>query len=294
MGLWILPDFSALIPILAFLGMALALSNLGSWPAVLAVMYSPIYLRYSIQHIPDLLAVTFLCLGALFLFRRSRYWAWGLFGLAVATKALTIFAVVPLLGWDVWTRYRKVSAKVWSLSFALPLVLLSFPFILWLVVIFASDLPNPFLWNNGIENRHSGSLTLLFKLSYWARFFTWVALKGVGVVLFGASLVRLVRVFRKGIERDLDGMLSSWSAGVLVYWLLVRQGNYVHDYYTLPFAAPIALLGAREILTLRKRELKYGLIGISILIGVFNLARTMPTASDDPTLGRPQFCDWEK
>lgn len=55
-----------------------------------------------------------------------------------------------------------------------------------------------------------------------------------------------------------------WALGLIPYWILVRHGNFVHDYYFLPFFVPMAYLGARAILRIPIKPLRWLVIRIEI------------------------------
>ncbi len=267
---------------------------------MLCVGLCPIFLRYSIQHLPDLLATAFLVFGVNQLCKKKRKLANFLFILAVTTKFLNLFAVVPVLIWEFFIRlrsglreglFRLVGSIVWMIL----------PFLVWLAILELFKIPNPFGVKNGLENRHSGELGLLLSPVYWRRFITWVGLKGVGIVLFVFSLVRCWKMIKKKNWQSLEGVLFFWSVGIVPYWLLVRQGNFVHDYYTLPFAFPIAVLGIIEILSYETwKNFRYALLLVHCLIGVKNgidlkpiSLISSPVSSRFKNEMRPHFCDHE-
>jgi 4-amino-4-deoxy-L-arabinose transferase-like glycosyltransferase len=75
---------------------------------------------------------------------------------------------------------------------------------------------------------------ILFK-SLAERHLTWA---GFILLLIGLFLKR-----RSGRERLYD----FWAAGLLVYLLIVTRGNFVHEYYQLPFLLPFVVFMARPL-----------------------------------------------
>ncbi|MBL7714651.1 MAG: hypothetical protein JNL01_04230 [Bdellovibrionales bacterium] len=275
--------------------------HLAAFSAAILV-FSPIVLRYSIQHLPDLLATAFLVLGAAVVHPTL---ALVFFTLSVTTKALTVIPVAAVLisRWSVWD--KKVTQKALvrpALKTALQLAGISAPFALWLFILWKNQIPNPFSLNNVVENRHSGSLGLLIDPHFWSRFFTWTFSKGVGLVALPFFIVRVLGEFgigwakkKKGTERT----LIFWAASVIPYWLLIRQGNFVHDYYTLPFAFPILMLAISGLTSLPRFKsnwvnavLALPLILIHGMVGFIGIESLQPsTVLRDQ--GRPYFCQME-
>ena len=309
-GLKIWPGQSALIPALAFSLLAwLSLKGIREWRLgerdtwTLAVLMAtvPVFLRYSIQHLPDLLATAFLAWGAWALFRRKRLWATVLFTLAVTAKALTGVAVASLLFWEFWIHFRpQVRTRADSgrglVAVGVRLAFIALPFLIWVIVVKRAGIPSPFQFGSVSENRHSGGFGLLLSVPYWSRLFTWLAVKGIGLPLFFAALPALFRILREKRLGGLDGMLAAWALSAVPYWLLVRQGNFVHDYYTLPIALPWALLGCRAFaagLGGRHRPWVMVGVGLQLLLALLNFRGLRPMVLS-PDQERPTYCEMEQ
>lgn len=318
----ILPDQSAALPIAVFLLLVVGILwlqlqvNQKFKQKLLALTvlaaYCPIFLRYSIQHLPDPLSTAFLTLGAASLASTSsghptakyfRILPWLFFLAAVTTKALAIFAVAPILFWHFFLRGEKstnamkanlVSPKIY-VRWGLTLVLLCLPFILWLVTIHELSVPNPFFvqkTTQWLENRHTGSLGILLDFHFYLRAFTWIAIKGVGLILIGPAVYGLVKIYRARKFTDLEGLLFFWSLGIIPYWLLVRQANVIHDYYTLPFAVPLAVLGTQRLLEFRPKWLVLALGSLHLIIGATSLTGMRIVPLQEGT-DRPLRCEME-
>jgi hypothetical protein len=255
--------------------------------ATLAVGSSPILLRYSFQHIPDLLATTFLLAGLYWLSqKKSLFLCVAFFTLAVTTKALTLFAVVPLVVWFFLIQTRRIAdPKAWFRAGIVGLIV-SAPFLGWIVVIESLNIDSPFDFSQIGTNRHSGDWSRLLTFDYLRRFFLWNFIKGIGLPLTAGFVV----LFFRRRQGTLPGWLWLWGLFVVVYWLLVRQGNFVHDYYSLPFFFPLAVMGTAGL------QAKRGLLQLaamaSVLISSIGLLGMSETPVD-PELGRPNFCSIE-
>jgi 4-amino-4-deoxy-L-arabinose transferase-like glycosyltransferase len=268
------------------------------WLALGSIGSAPIFLRYSVEHLPDLMATAFLCIGSLFIWKQKNRLAYSLFALAVTTKALTIFAILPILIWSFFIQDTKINLKSFF-RFGAVILTITAPFAAWIIFITMNDIPNPFRLGSIVENRHSGSLNLLLDSGYWSRFITWNATKGVGIILFAAALFRITKFFinkKSSTDTDfnsIEGLMTVWSIGVFPYWILVRQGNYTHDYYTLPFALPLAILGTQQLLSVNlKFKLNKILLGLAIITSIISFTKS--GTSRGTNQDRPMFCEWER
>ena len=279
-------------------------------------MSAPAFTKYSIEHLPDLLATSLLFLGALFLSKEKKKFAVIFFMLSVTAKVLSVFAVVFLVFFEAHShaKMNAFSAKnKWMiyLRACFALAIISAPFLYWLIILQIKQIPSPFHFNNGIENRHSGSLALLLDLHYFLRINTWLWVKGTGLA---TSVVFISRIFKlkkrwANLAKE-ERLLWIWLAGIIPYVVLVRDGNFVHDNYLLPFLPPICLLAAMQVrewldgpwlLFLPERPMSagvrqfiiYSLLIMTLLIGVDALV-SLKVVETDPRLGRPSFCDMEK
>jgi hypothetical protein len=257
----------------------------------LVVFLVPATTRYWAQHIPDYFAACALLFFVAALFRRQRVWMLFALTVAVTAKALVIVpAFFILLGYH-WESLRRDRLRVLGNRDFLFAVAVGFvaitPTLLWFWNIRVHELPNPFFLQKGLlEGRHTGSLDYLLRLDYWARFTTWNFSKGVGLALLAAILIGWRHLKIDTHERR---AILSWALGIIPYWLLIRDGNYVHDYYSLPFVSGLALLGVMAAMSLPSTKLRLGLMSLSILLGLaqpFSLAKR---ASSVPA----NFCDHE-
>lgn len=86
-----------------------------------------------------------------------------------------------------------------------------------------------------------GPISIWFSLDYWKTLASSVGdftLLPIGSVFFLYTLLRCRKDLRK------TRVAIYWLAAVLFYFLFVRQGNSEHDYYQMPFAAPVVFIAA--------------------------------------------------
>jgi hypothetical protein len=302
------PGFAALAPLLAYaLLVAWVLrfsTQLFADPRLrLALTWSvalaPAFARFSIQFIPDVLATALLLASAtLFLERKDRA-ALALLPLAVLAKAL-VFAAVPfLLYWR--ARERTLSgeappSRIGSAARALgQSALVAAPFLAWVAAVRAFSESNVIHSQGMLRSYALENWSLLLEPAFYARFVTWIWIKGAGWPL---GALAIAAFFAKPVPGDrAASLLRAWCAGLVPYWLLVRQGNRVHDYYSLAFILPLAILGARQLLTLPPGPaamipLKGALLAASLALGIHSLAG-MSEIPLPPGQSRPVFCGSE-
>ncbi|MBI3535723.1 MAG: hypothetical protein HY072_09605, partial [Deltaproteobacteria bacterium] len=116
------------------------------------------------------------------------------------------------------------------------------------------------------------------------------ASKGVGWILFIGFLLYLFSwLKKKHIYTREEKFLLLWSFSFLFSWIVIRQGNFGHDYYFLPFSIPIAILGSLTLLKIINKIILISLIILSIGYGIYPLFKLSPV-SDQP----PKFCEMEQ
>ncbi len=256
----------------------------------LLIFTTPALMRFSVQHLPDLLATALLVLGGYFTLKKNRVWMHLFLCLAVTTKALTLFPAVSFLIYSSFFDFQKPDTKTTlknCLSLVISIGILVMPFVIWVSLLQYMQISNPFFHEFNIQNRYFGSLGLLIQLKYWLRMINWSASKGVGWVLFTAFcssiLYRRGRVWNKN---RLEGLMFIWSFALLPYWVLVRQGNFVHDHYFLPFLLPISVLGSLTLSKIPSRLWLSILVFASVTNGILSLTQMKP-------LGLDNACDQE-
>ena len=150
-------------------------------------------------------------LPALYLGLPVAYLAWRRFGAGFMRRpALWLYALAVMVPVGLWYHHAHQIHRAGGLTFGI-----------W---EYGSDkwgnwslVASPGFWNG-----------VLFK-SLAERWFTWA---GFAVLAVGVLLPR-----RSSAERLFDW----WGLALLVYLVIVARGNYVHEYYQLPFLAPGAV-----------------------------------------------------
>lgn len=281
--------------LIAFLLLASAIFRLfkmrpkGNWTAweVAAITLAPAFARYSFQHFPDLLATAFLAWAMIAILERRLALGAFILLLAVTTKGTTFFAAGGIWLFALLQRSSRVRPStiiVWAMGW----VLFMLPFALWLYWIHSAGLPSPFHFSSFSENRHSGSWSLIFTGAYWQRVLTWLFVKGSGLPLACLWIYGVLQ--RQRFTR----WAVIWGGFVLPYWFLVRDGNSVHDYYSLPFVLPFAWMGV-EALEQLPRRYRRPLLVLCVSLGFVTVFALRPIAPAPWTkLNRPFFCDAEK
>lgn len=242
------------------------------------ILTTPVFLRYLTQYLPDLMALLLLLIGVFFLLKNYFWSALFFFTLSVTSKALTIFAIAPLLGFYFWQKNSTLARKAtrltindlirWTLYTSFTLL----PFFVWLYLLKTKNIPNPFFSeSSSAQLRHTGGWDMLLSTTYYSRIWDWVVRVGVGLPLFFGYVWQALH-----IKKNWHSWTSNqkyffiWSLGLIPYWLVVRSGNFIHDYYFLPFFIPMAYIGSLTLVRVKKPALKWLLIVASIGIGVEN------------------------
>lgn len=282
-------------------------SQFGPWVGIVAGL-SPALLRYSIQVLPDVFATLLVVAGAVAVMRRRPAWAWGFLGFAVSVKITAVIAAGMIWAFSVFERPRVRDFELeeprsfthWlkSLLWLSTAVLWVIPFGLWVYELEKRGLSHIFQWGSAGENRYSGSWGLLLEPAFYARFVTWTFIKGIGLPLtLGLGVgVWAARKFAAAATRDRrdgqsereDRLLWVWALGLPLYWVIVRQGNVVHDYYGLTFMPAYAILGARSLEHFVLPSFGRNLGVLSVVLAVWGLASLHPVGGEQGA--RPVFC----
>jgi hypothetical protein len=288
---WVLPIILHLLlwPLLLLIFSKFESTRDQKWWWSTFAFLSPAWVRYGVQFMPDTLAIVFLlCAFHESIRKDSQSWKfYGFSTLAITTKALN---VVPLLGIFLAGVFLKQKSRIERVKHLLLFALCSLPLVLWLGILKWNDIPNPFfLKADSTELRHTGSLSLLFEAKYLSRFVTWNFIKGAGFVASAVVLWGVWQGLRSRFEVNFyPKTLWAWIAMLLPYWLFVRDANYVHDYYSLPFVLGLMIFAA---LTLSYRKGSLFLVGIPTLSMLLGLSQIYSLAKNPPK--EVQFCDAE-
>ena len=157
------------------------------------------------------------------------------------------------------------------------ITLITAPFLIWLSYVSYNHIQSPF--ESGLNHSHMGSYSLLFDFKFLRKFISWNLFKGIGFILtvfFGLFLWNI----RKRNLTEFEYFLLIWAAGVFPYWLLVRWGNQMHDYYSMQFMFPFSCLAVHEICRLGLHDFKkvwiYVLLTLQLVLAVNESLRLRP------------------
>jgi hypothetical protein len=295
------PSVPAVAPLLVFALFLWGLARLrrrllpdGSELPWMAAAATPVFLRFSTQFLPDPLAVALLAHGAAVALGGRRGAAHALFLAAVSVKPTVLpsiaffrIALEPGVLDAALSAKRRLAAAIWAGAAS---ALYALPFALWALSLRWKGIPSPM---------HEGGLlaigrdwNVLLTSRFYTRFLVWIVFKGAGPALVAIGLVALPSFRDWPRNRKL---LALWSAGILPYWLLVRSLNIVHDYYSLSFLLPIALLCAHAADGWlarggRPRMLARAALAVAILHGVALFVKSGSSNPPRPVSDRPVFC----
>lgn len=243
------PSLPSILPLLVFglflFGLARFRDRLAPespWLPWVAVGAAPVFLRFSTQFLADPLAVALLLLGAGFFLENRRASSVLFFLLAVSVKP-TVLPSVLFFRWAFASERAARSlfpknAVRWFVREVAIALLLVVPFVTWTLSVKALGIPSPLNESGGILSLGS-DWAILGERTFYSKFFNWTVFKGVGIPLFCLAIYGALRM-----EDDRTRRLATWSIGIVPYWLVVRRLNVIHDYYSLSFFVPIAILGA--------------------------------------------------
>lgn len=267
-------------------------TGLGAGAFFLVLVSSPAFMRYFSQHLPDLFATFVLVAAWRALVLEKTKMALFLTVISASIKVLTLFPLAALWAGYLWLPWNSKKIPTQFLRWLGVMVLAALPFVLWVEFLKARGIPNPFVFASMGANRHSGAWSLLWNPNYWARFVTWVFIKGAGLVISFFVVSRALRLWREKITVSVEEqLLWFWVLSIIPYWILIRSGNFIHDYYFLPFFFPLALLGSWEW----SRILNPGWRGAMALV-ILVLAFAQPLSMDrhrKPGEEAPSFCGQE-
>jgi 4-amino-4-deoxy-L-arabinose transferase-like glycosyltransferase len=203
----------------------------------------PRYMFFSRTIIPDITMIMFLVLGVYFFLQASASGKKHMFllssifiSLAVLTKIYVLFIGLPLL-YLAWLKFGKKLLSQWVLWVYSLVVLI--PVGLWYYHAHQIGLRYGLtvgIWSYGTDKW--GNWDIVTTLNFWneiiivhlARYhFTYA---GFIVFLIGLFIARKTRE---------EKLFDYWLIATLVFFIIVAKGNYIHDYYQLPFLIPASV-----------------------------------------------------
>lgn len=155
--------------------------------------------------------------------------------LACLLKPMTLYLGLPLLFLS-WDKYKQRTFLRWQLWLYAFLVLM--PIILWYYHAHKLGTSGGLtlnIWGYGSDKW--GNWDMVFSLYYWRRIF---------LVLFGRHFARIgfpIFLFGLFLKRQYpkERLFDFWLMAILIYFIIVGKGNYVHEYYQLPIMLPAAV-----------------------------------------------------
>jgi len=214
----------------------------GLWSCLL-LSFLPIPLYFSRTFMPESMLIMCSVLGIYFFSEWLTTDNYGHFLVSASFIALACLIKIPTLylglpiAYLAWVKYRgKTLSQLRLWLFAL---LILIPIGLWYHHAHQLFLDSGLtfgIWDYGTGKW--GNWSLLLKVEFWKRIFLERLSQGyltwAGLPLFLAGLV-MKRKHRKEILFDF------WLIAVFIYFLIVAKGNYVHEYYQLPFVVPASI-----------------------------------------------------
>ncbi|MBM3125724.1 MAG: phospholipid carrier-dependent glycosyltransferase [Chloroflexi bacterium] len=152
---------------------------------------------------------------------------------ACLIKPQTLYMGLPL-SYLAWQKFGNNTIRQWKLWFFAGFI--SAVLVAWYYHAHQTYLQNGLtfgIWEYGTDKW--GNWDLVLTADYWhqilvehlgQRVFAWIAYP---IFILGLFLKR---------ESPHERVFDFWLIGILIYFLIVGKGNYIHDYYQLPFIIP--------------------------------------------------------
>lgn len=266
---------ASLLTLVFFFFLARRLSNDSiAWWSTLIIALLPLQVFYGRAFMPEATMLMFTVLGILLFLRWQEHQSLvTLAGSAVAIALACLIKITSLyLGvlmiFLCWQQFG------WKFIFKLELWIYAF-FVLLSVALWYYHAHQNYLnggvtvgiWEYGSDKW--GNWGMLIQPEFWNRiFFQSLAerhLTWAGFLIFVTSFF-LPRVNAREV------VVYAWLAAVLFYFIVVAKGNFVHEYYQLPFIFPAAILMGKTFHhffapdTRRWKSSLVGLAGIGIIV----------------------------
>lgn len=155
--------------------------------------------------------------------------------LACLIKIPSLYIGLPLL-YLAWVKYGKRVFAQWDLwAFGMFVIVTTATWYYHAHQIFLQSGLTFGVWEYGTDKW--GNWSLVSTWDFWKTIFIdhlgTMVFAGIGYPIFAIGLL-------SKRSTSMEAVIDYWLAGVLVYFLIVSRGNYVHDYYQLPFTIPAA------------------------------------------------------
>lgn len=255
------------------------------WPSFIALcvfLFLPFNIYYSRTILPGSTAVLFMVLSMYFI--SSNIFVSAIFlALSILAKPYTALISAPFLALQIifpLFRSRKISpARILSyIAFALIALL---PFFLWRrwITNYPEGIPySDWLLNNSTHDVfpswfHGYNLSWLNKIvafrPYW---FRWLFYERLGKLIFGffgAIPFIFGFVFNRGKSRLYSLTLFG---GILIYFIIVAQGNIQHDYYQMLIIPNLAIIIGFGLYNLFHLLPKFKYLSIFFAVSIISLS----------------------
>ena len=270
---------------------------LPSYLSLFVFLFLPINIYYSRTILPEPAAVFFMLL-AMYLFTDHIFLSAIALALSILIKPYTAIILFPFFASSIFIYQKKYfNPKNIVKLFVFGLVTLV-PFLLWRKWIgqFPEGIPkSDWLLNNGVTTTfpvwfHGYNLSFLNKLvAFRPHWFQWLFLERITLLIlggFGIVPLFLGTVFKKNHSQK---YVFSFILGILLYFIIIAQGNIQHDYYQvliLPFISIICGFGYYYALKFTYSSRLLSIIVIS-LIFIFSTYFSWTKVSPNYQIGHP-------
>ena len=223
-------------------------------------------------------AMIFFSLGSLYFFDawidKER---WEVFALAILCTTAAFLVKIPavLLGvpllWLAYSKYKWHLFKEWKLYLFVALALI--PPILWyyhahlLFLQYGNTFGIWTLTDTQGWNTKWGNLQIWLSTGFYNNYL--VRLSGIVLTPIGLTLF-IVGVFQK-VQSKREYLFHFWLLAIIIYFIVLARGNWVHDYYQLPLV-PVAAIFAGKALAMLFNTTQERKIGVFALLAVALLA----------------------
>lgn len=235
--------------------------------------FSPIFYFYTINPMPDNLALCGAIYYLLFIFRyfkneKTIHLFLSAFSLMIATLAKVPFLMVAIVSviyfFDSFIKNKSISRQL--IIFTLVQLVFIFPAFLWYIWVF------PTWENNGVvkgifDNKISYDNVVYILKYYRDVMFPMKLMSPISTVFFLSGLILLLFRYKKRLyfQKYVIGLI-----GVTVLYLVLEFNmiNTVHDYYMMPFMLwlYIVITYAIDLFIQNKKMWKYIILGVLVIL----------------------------
>ena len=238
---------------------------------------------------PESLLLTSLIIGVYYFaqwLNHNKWWHLGISAIFISTACLvkipSLYVGLPLL-FLAWLKFEKKVFLQWKLwLFAITIFVTVGAWYYHSHQIYLQYGLTFGIWEYGTDKW--GNWGLIATWEYWRQI--WVEHLGKMFFVWFAYPIFIFGLFQKRITEN-EKVFDYWLAGIIIYFIIVGRGNFVHDYYQLPFTIPAAVyLGKVYAKYFNKNNIYAYLALAATLIGIFISSAyyytTVYAQSEDP------------